>query len=159
MTLSKLPKTGQAVITDLGESHDIHPRNKLDVARRLARWALAKDYGFDIVHRSPQYSSHETKGNRIVLKFDHVGGGLDTFDTRKPVGFAIAGKDQTFVWAEAQIIGKDQIAVWSPDVESPVAVRYAWANNPVCNVQNRETLPLTPFRTDDWAGVTKGVVK
>ena len=159
MTLSKLPNTGQAVITDLGESHDIHPRNKLGVARRLARWALAKDYGFDIVYRSPQYKSHEVKGSKVVVTIDHIGSGLDTFDVRTPIGFAIAGEDKAFVWAEAKIVGKDRIEVWAEGVSKPVAVRYAWANNPVCNVQNREGLPLTPFRTDEWPGVTANVKK
>jgi len=125
MTLSKLPNTGQAVITDLGESHDIHPRNKLGVARRLARWALAKDYGFDIVYHSPQYKSHEVKDNKVVLTFDHVGGGLDTFDIRTPIGFAIAAEDKEFVWAQAKIVGKDRIEVWAEGISEPVSVRYA----------------------------------
>jgi sialate O-acetylesterase len=96
----------------------------------------------------------EKKGNRIILTFDHVGGGLDTFDVRQPIGFAIAGKDRKFSWAQANIIGKDRVEVWSEKVQDPVAVRYAWADNPVCNLQNREGLPATPFRTDDWPGVT-----
>jgi sialate O-acetylesterase len=154
MTMSKLANTGEAVITDLGEAHDIHPRNKLDVARRLARWALAKDYGQKLVYRSPIYKSCYIEGKRMIVSFDHVGGGLDTFDVRQPVGFAIAGPDKKFVWAQAKITGKDTIEVWSDQIAEPVSVRYAWADNPVCNVQNREHLPLTPFRTDTWAGVT-----
>ena len=154
MTMSKLKNTGEAVITDLGEAHDIHPKNKQDVAKRLARWALAKDYGIDIVYRSPLYKSMEKSGKKIVVSFDHAGGGLDTFDVRKPIGFTIAGKDQKFVSAQAKIVGRDKVEVWSDAVSEPAAVRYAWANNPVCNMQNREGLPLTPFRTDDWKGVT-----
>ena len=154
MTMSKLPNTGEAVIVNLGESSDIHPKNKQDVAKRLARWALARDYGMDIVYRSPVYKSMETDGNKIILTFDHVGGGLDTFDVPELIGFTIAGEDKKFVPATAKIIGKDKIEVSSDQVESPVAVRYAWADNPVCNVQNAEGLPLTPFRTDDWKGVT-----
>lgn len=154
MTMSKLPNTGEAVILNLGESSDIHPKNKQDVAKRLARWALAHDYGMDIVYRSPIYKSMETDGNKIVLTFDHVGGGLDTFDVPKLIGFTIAGEDQKFVPATAKIIGKNQIEVTSDQIEAPAAVRYAWADNPVCNVQNLEGLPLTPFRTDDWKGVT-----
>jgi sialate O-acetylesterase len=154
MVMSKLPNTGEAVITDLGEAHDIHPRNKLDVARRLARWALVKDYGYDLVYRSPIHKSCHIEDNHMIVIFDHVGGGLDTFDVRQPVGFAIAGADKKFVWAQAKITGKDTIEVWSDQVDEPVAVRYGWADNPVCNVQNREHLPLTPFRTDTWAGVT-----
>jgi sialate O-acetylesterase len=159
MTMDKLPNTGQAVIYDLGEAHDIHPRDKQNVAKRLARWALANEYGYDIPYRSPQYKSMEKKGSRIVLTFDHVGGGLDTHDVRQPIGFAVAGEDQQFHWAQARILGKDQIEVWSDEVSDPVAVRYAWANNPVANVQSKEGLKLTPFRTDDWKGVTEGVTK
>jgi len=151
----KLPNTGQAVITDLGESHDIHPRNKQDVAKRLARWALAKDYGYDIAYRSPEYQSMEQQDDKIELTFDHVGKGLDTFDVRTPIGFTIAGEDQKFVNAKAKIIGKDKIVVWSDAVSNPVAVRYAWADNPICNVQSADGLKLTPFRTDDWPGITK----
>jgi sialate O-acetylesterase len=150
-----LPNTGQAVITDLGEADDIHPRNKLDVAKRLARWALAKDYGFQIVHRSPEFQSLEIQGEQVVLTFDHVGGGLDTFDVRQPVGFSVAGEDRIFHWAtKSSIVGKNQITLECDAVSKPVAVRYAWADNPVCNVQNKEGLPLTPFRSDQWPGVT-----
>jgi sialate O-acetylesterase len=157
MTMSKLPNTGEAVILDLGEASDIHPKNKQDVAKRLARWALAKDYGFDLVYRSPIYRSMEQQEGSIIVTFDHVGGGLDTFDVREPIGFTIAGEDRVFHHASAEFVGQgpvSQVKVWSPDVPSPMAVRYAWADNPICNVQNREGLPLTPFRTDDWPGVT-----
>lgn len=154
MTMSKLPHTGQAVIIDLGEGKDIHPRNKQDVAKRLSRWALAQDYGFSIPYRSPEYHSMERQGSKIVVKFQHVGGGFRTFDTDEVKGFAIAGADQKWRWAKAKIIGNDAIEVWSEEVPEPVAVRYAWANNPVCNVYSINGLPLTPFRTDDWKGVT-----
>lgn len=154
LTLDRLPNTGQAIIIDLGEADDIHPKNKQDVAKRLARLALAQDYGFDIVHQSPRYTSMSRKGNKILLQFNQVGGGLDTFDIRTPIGFTIAGEDRQFFHASAKIIGNDQIEVWSDSVNKPIAVRYAWADNPVCNVQNREGLPLTPFRTDDWPGIT-----
>jgi len=159
MTLAKLPNTGQAVITDLGEAHDIHPKDKQNVAKRLARWALAKDYGIGIPYRSPEFKSSEVNGNKIVVTMDHVGGGLDTFDVRKPVGLAIAGEDKVFKWAEGKIVGKDKIEVWSTDVANPVAVRYAWADNPVCNLQSLEGLPVTPFRSDDWPGLTADVHK
>tara|TARA_A100001037_G_scaffold161198_1_gene145164 strand:+ start:84 stop:692 length:609 start_codon:yes stop_codon:yes gene_type:complete len=154
-----LPNSGQAVITDLGESHDIHPRNKQDVAKRLARWALARDYGFDLVYRSPQYQGHEVKGSKVLLTFDVFGSQLDTHDVRDVIGFTIAGEDRKFVKAKARMIGSNQIEVWADGVEHPVSVRYAWANNPICNVQNREHLPLTPFRTDQWDGVTVGRVQ
>jgi sialate O-acetylesterase len=155
MTMARLPNTGQAVIIDLGEGRDIHPRNKQDVAKRLARWALARDYGVtDLPYRSPEYKSMQKQSNKIVLTFDHVGSGLYTFDVTKPVGFAIAGSDKKFVWADAQLDGTNKIVVWSDKVADPVAVRYAWADNPVCNVYSRDGLPLTPFRTDDWPGIT-----
>ncbi|MGB0761561.1 MAG: sialate O-acetylesterase, partial [Rubripirellula sp.] len=159
MTMSKLPNTGEAIIIELGEASDIHPRNKQDVAKRLARWALANDYGYDIPFRSPIYQSMTVKDSKAILKFDHVGGRLDTFDVREPLGFAIAGEDKKFVNAKAKITGKDTIEVWNEDVKDPVAVRYAWATNPVCNVQSSEGLQMTPFRTDDWPGVTVDVVK
>jgi sialate O-acetylesterase len=151
LTLS-LPNTGQAVTIDIGEADDIHPRNKQDVGRRLARWALAKDYGKDIVYSGPAYRSMKRVGNKIVLQFDHVGGGLiakgDTLE-----GFAIAGEDRQFVWADATIEG-DTVVVSSPSVEEPVAVRYGWADNPAANLYNQAGLPASPFRTDSWPGIT-----
>lgn len=158
ITMSKLPNTGEAVIVDLGEAADIHPRNKQDVAKRLSRWALAQDYGYEIPYRSPTYREMSVKDGKAVLHFDHVGGGLDTFDVNELIGFAVAGDDRKFVKAEARIVpgSKDTIEVWSDQVDQPVAVRYAWADNPVCNVQSQEGLPMTPFRTDDWDGVTAG---
>ena len=154
MTMDALPNTGEAVILNLGEASDIHPKNKQDVAMRLARWALAEDYGVKVVHQSPRYKSMEVKGNKAILTFDHVGGGLDTFDVPTPIGFTIAGEDQKFVKANAKIVGSNKIEVWNDAVATPAAVRYAWADNPVCNVQNKEGLPLTPFRSDDWPGIT-----
>jgi sialate O-acetylesterase len=154
MTLKASPNVGQAVIIDLGESHDIHPKNKQVVASRLSRWALARDYGLDLAYRSPEYESMEVVDGKIVVTFDHVGAGLDTFDVEEPVGFVIAGDDRRFVWARARIIGENQVEVWHEAVTRPTAVRYAWADNPVCNLQSREGLPATPFRTDDWPGIT-----
>lgn len=159
MTMSKLPNTGEAVIIDIGEANDIHPTNKRDVGNRLARWALAKDYGFDqLAYHSPIYKSMEVKGDHILVTFDHTGKGLDTVDVNDLLGFTIAGKDKEFRHAKAQILGKGsertQIKVWSDQVKKPVSVRYAWADNPICNVRNYDGLPLTPFRTDDWKGIT-----
>ena len=154
MTLDRLPKGGQAVIIDIGEGKDIHPKNKQGVANRLARLALANDYGVHVPSQSPRYTSMEKSGNKIVLKFAHAGAGLQTFDVNELRGFSIAGADKKFVWAKAQIIGSGVIEVWSDKISEPAAVRYAWADNPVCNVYGRDGLPLTPFRTDEWPGVT-----
>ena len=157
MAMSKLPNTGQAVIVDLGESADIHPRNKQDVAKRLARWPLAKQYGFDIAFQSPLYRSVTFSNGKANVVFDHVGRGLDTFDIKEPLGFTVAGADQRFVTAEARIIGKNVVEVWSPEVAQPVSVRFGWADNPVRNLQSFDGLPVTPFRTDQWTGVTEGI--
>jgi sialate O-acetylesterase len=154
MTQDRLPNTGQAVIIDIGDGADIHPLNKLEVARRLARWALARDYGKNIVCQSPRYDSMEVKDGKITVKFKDVGGNLRTLDTAEVKGFAIAGDDKKWVWAEAKIVAPDQVAVSSKEVPKPVAVRYAWADNPVCNLYNQAGLPVTPFRSDDWPGVT-----
>ncbi len=152
MTLSK-PNTGQAVIIDIGEANDIHPKNKQDVGKRLALWALAKDYGRDLEYSSPMYKSMKKDGDKIVVTFDHTDGGLVTKDGEPLKGFAIAGADKKFVWADAKIDG-DKVVVSSSEVADPVAVRYAWADNPVCNLFSKEGLPACPFRTDDWPGLT-----
>lgn len=150
-----LPRTGEAVIIDLGEGNDIHPKNKYDVAARLVRWALAKDYGFNIEPQSPTYKDVSITGNKATLKFDHIGGGMRTVDVAEVRGFAICGEDKKWVWADAKITGNDTVEVSSKDVAAPVAVRYAWAENPVCNVFGKNGLPLTPFRTDDFPMTTK----
>ncbi|MHC4179335.1 MAG: sialate O-acetylesterase, partial [Planctomycetota bacterium] len=147
-TLS-VPNTGMAVTIDVGEAGDIHPKNKQDVGRRLALWALGTTYGRDIVYCGPLYKSMRKRDSRIVIQFDHVGGGLVAKDSDELKGFAIAGEDKKFVWARARI-RKDRVVVSSRDVESPVAVRYAWAANPSCNLYNQAGLPASPFRTDDW---------
>lgn len=143
-----VPNTGMAVTIDIGEEKDIHPKNKQDVGKRLAQWALAKTYGKDVVACGPLYKSMKQEDGKIVVEFDYAAGRLvSKGDTLK--GFAIAGEDKTFVWAEAKIEG-DKVVVSSPKVKSPVAVRYAWANNPECNLFNQAGLPASPFRTDDW---------
>ena len=151
-----LPNTGEAVIIDLGEGNDIHPKNKYDVAARLVRWALANDYGMkDMEPQSPVYKEIAIAGGKASIKFDHVGGGLRTVDVGDVRGFAICGEDRKWVWADAEIKGADSIEVWNDAVATPVAVRYAWANNPVCNVYSKIGLPMTPFRTDDFPMTTK----
>ena len=156
MTLDRLDNTGQAVTINIGEGRDIHPRNKLTVAKRLARWALANDYGFSIDYQSPRFQRMEVQRNKLLLTFNHVGQGLYSFDTREPRGFSICGEDGVFVWAQAKIVDKSQVLVWAKSVLSPTHVRYAWAANPVCNIMSRSGLPLTPFRTDDFPMLTLG---
>lgn len=147
-TLS-VPNTGMAVTIDVGEANDIHPKNKQDVGKRLALWALGTTYGKQLVYCGPLYKSMRKRDNRIVIQFDHVGEGLVAKDSDELKGFAIAGEDKKFVWAEARI-RKDRVVVSSPEVENPVAVRYGWACNPTCNLYNQAGLPASPFRTDDW---------
>ena len=152
MTLT-LPKTGMAVIIDIGDADNIHPKNKQDVGKRLALWALADTYGKKLVYSGPIYKSMKVDGGSIVLKFDHVGGGLVAKGDETLKGFSVAGADRKFVWADAKIDG-DTVVVSSDKVSEPAAVRYAWADNPVCNFYNKEDLPASPFRTDKWPGVT-----
>jgi sialate O-acetylesterase len=149
--------TGMAVTIDLGDARDIHPKNKHEVGRRLARQALSVAYCQSLVASGPLFRSMTITGNEAHLQFYHVGGGLVSRgnDLR---GFAIAGVDQKFVWAKATIIG-NKVVVSSDQVAMPVAVRYAWADNPDCNLYNKEGLPASPFRTDDWPGVTFGVLR
>jgi sialate O-acetylesterase len=151
-----LPNTGEAVIIDIGEEKDIHPRNKQDVGYRLALNALAKTYGKNIEYSGPEYESMQITGNAVQLTFTHTGKGLiakDNYGYLK--GFTIAGADQKFVWAKARIEG-NKVIVESHDVKNPVAVRYAWANNPNdANLYNSEGLPASPFRTDNWTLTTE----
>ncbi|GIW79401.1 MAG: 9-O-acetylesterase [Gemmatales bacterium] len=141
--------TGMAVTIDIGEANNIHPKNKQDVGLRLALWALAKTYGKDIVPSGPIYKAMKKQDNKIIVTFDHVGSGLATRDGKEVRGFAVAGKDRKFVWADARIVG-DTIEVSSSKVADPVAVRYAWSANPDANLINKEQLPASPFRTDNW---------
>ncbi|MDD4032778.1 MAG: sialate O-acetylesterase [Bacteroidales bacterium] len=155
MALS-LPNTAQAVLTDIGEANDIHPKNKQDVGLRMALGAIHLSYGGNVVYSGPVYKSMKVEGNRIILTFDPAGSGLvakDKYGYLK--GFAIAGEDHRFVWAQARIEG-NQIIVHSDKVVNPISVRYAWANNPdEANLYNQEGFPASPFRTDDWPGITK----
>jgi sialate O-acetylesterase len=153
MTLS-IPNTGMAVTIDIGEANDIHPRNKQDVGLRLALPALAKLHELkNIVYSGPIYKSMKIEKSRIRISFNHVGGGL-VVHGKKLEGFSVAGKDRKFVWADANLEGNTVVAS-SPQVTKPVAVRYAWAENPQCNLFNSSDLPASPFRTDNWPGITK----
>ncbi len=156
MTL-QLPNTGMAVTTDIGESNDIHPRNKQDVGKRLAAIALHQEYKKDIEYSGPVYRSMKIEGNKIRLEFDHIGKGLEARDKYGYLkGFAIAGEDQKFSYAKAVIEG-DEIVVYSEAVSTPVAVRYSWENDPAeSNLFNKDGFPAGPFRTDTWKGVTEG---
>jgi sialate O-acetylesterase len=147
-TLS-LPATGMAVTIDVGDV-DLHPPRKREVGERLARIARARVYGDKkVVDRGPTFTEMKIEGDAAVLRFDHVDGGWKTAKSERPSGFAIAGADKRFVWADARIDG-DKIVVRSASVAAPVAVRYGWADNPACNLFNGEGLPAAPFRTDDW---------
>lgn len=150
-----LLNTGQAVIIDLGEGRDIHPRKKYEVASRLVRWALVKDYGYDLPYRSPEFAGMTIEGGTVAIDFETFGSQLKTYDKQEVLGFAICGADRVWHWADAQVIDEDTVAVSSEAVPEPVAVRYAWADNPVCNLMSAEGLPVTPFRTDDFPWTTE----
>ncbi len=151
MTLS-LPYTGMAVIIDVGDANNIHPTDKQTVGKRLALIALAHDYGQDVEDSGPVYTSMAVEDNQIRLHFDHVDSGL-VAKGGALTGFAVAGADRQFHWAEAEIDGRT-VVVKSDEVTKPVAVRYAWADNPACNLYNGAGLPASPFRTDNWPGLT-----
>jgi sialate O-acetylesterase len=170
MTLS-VPNTGQAILIDIGDMNNIHPADKMDVGDRLARIALAQTYGQAIPYSGPVYDSMTVEGDKVRIKFQHTDGGLvakplpandpSVAPDLKPVplvrnspdseleGFAICGADHQWKWATARIDGTT-VLVSSPEVPAPVAVRYAWAANPICNLYNGAGLPACPFRTDDF---------
>ena len=144
-----LPRAGMAVTMDIGNLKDIHPKNKQEVGRRLALWALAKDYDKDIVYSGPVNTRSVVEGDKVRLEFDHVGSGLATRDDHSPSHFEIAGSDKVFHPAVATIDGAS-LVVSSPKVTSPVAVRYAFTSEAMPNLMNKEGLPAVPFRTDQW---------
>ena len=139
---------------DIGEGNDIHPRNKLDVGKRLSLAALKIAYHKDLVHSGPTYESMKIKDNAIEITFSNIGGGLVLKHPQKTKSFVIAGKNKKFYWASAKI-EEGKVLVFSPEVPDPVAVRYAWASNPQVSLYNREGLPASPFRTDSWKGITE----
>lgn len=150
-----LPNTGQAVIIDLGEGKDIHPKNKHDVAARLVRWALAKDYGLNFPYRSPEFKGMTIEGGKAIITVDCFGSKLRPFDVEEARGFAICGEDKVWHWATGKVLGADKVEVSSAAVTAPIAVRYAWSDNPVANLASMNGLPLTPFRTDQFEPITK----
>ncbi|MEI6075078.1 MAG: sialate O-acetylesterase [Verrucomicrobiota bacterium] len=151
----QLTNTGQAVIIDLGEGKDIHPRNKHDVAARLVRWALVKDYGMKLPFRSPEFQNLTINSNKAIVTIDCFGSKLRPFGVEEAKGFAVCGADKVWHWATGKIVGGNKVEVWSDAVASPSAVRYAWCDNPVCNLYSNDGLPVTPFRTDGFEMITK----
>lgn len=145
-----LPNTGMAVAIDLGEWNDLHPLNKKDVGERLALLARKLAYGEkDLVASGPLYKSMRVEGNKAIIEFSNIGSGLMVKGGGQLKHFAIAGRDKKFVWAKA-IIEDDRVVVWHDDIPNPVAVRYAWADNPEgANLYNREGLPASPFTTEE----------
>jgi sialate O-acetylesterase len=155
MALS-LPKTGMAVTIDIGEANDIHPKNKRDVGKRLALAALHVAYGKDIVYTGPVFKSMKIEGQKVRITFDYGGSNPIIKDKYGYVkGFAIAGLDRKFHWAKGEL-ENDQVVIWCDQVKEPVAIRYAWSQNPDdANIFNDAGLPALPFRTDNWKGVTE----
>lgn len=142
-TLS-VPHTAMTVNIDLGEWNDIHPDNKKDVGERMALAAIKIAYGENIVYAGPMYRSATVEEGKIIISFTHTGSGFITNDEEMIRGFAIAGPDKKFVWANARADG-DRIIVWHKDIADPKYIRYAWADNPDVNLYNREGLPASPF--------------
>lgn len=144
-----VPNTGMAVTLDIGEANNIHPADKQDVGKRLALWALAKNYNKKVVYSGPLYKSMKIEGNKIIISFDYADGGLVLNHIEGVNNFLIAGKDHNFIKADVKIDGK-QLTVSSPEINNPVAVRYAWSNTAQGTLYNKAGLPASSFRTDDW---------
>jgi sialate O-acetylesterase len=150
-----LPATGMAVTIDIGNSTDIHPKNKQDVGKRLALWALAQEYGRDLVKSGPLYRRATVSGSALEIAFEHARG-LATRDGEAPRGFELAGSDRVYHPAEARIEG-ERVILSSPAVPRPVAARYAWKDDPLeANLVNGAGLPASPFRSDSWPLFTAG---
>ena len=144
-----VPNTGMAMAVDVGKATDIHPPNKQEVARRLVLIARAKVYGEALIYSGPLYDSMTVEGEKARIAFTELADGLVSKTGETLASFTIAGEDKIFHQAQA-IIEENTVLVWSPDVAKPVAVRYAWADDPVCSLYNLTGLPASPFRTDDW---------
>lgn len=156
LTLNKLPGLGMAVGIDIGDGDQLHPVDKKDVGARMALLAEKIAYGEPIVAASPTYKSMEVKADSVILSFENAQDGLVAGGGQPLHYFAIAGADRRFVWANARIEG-DKVIVFNSSIPHPIAVRYGWAGNPLgCNLYNRAGLPASPFRTDDWPGLTFG---
>ena len=146
-----------AVAIDIGDASNIHPLNKQDVGKRLMLSALKVAYNKDIVHSGPIYKSMEIEDNKAIISFNHIGSGLLVKSKHGYINeFEIAGADKKFYWAKAKLKGV-KIIDWSDKVKNPVAVRMGWSANPSgFNLYNKEGLPASPFRTDNWKGITDG---
>jgi sialate O-acetylesterase len=156
-TAMAVPNSGLIVTIDIGEAHDIHPKNKLAVGKRMARWALVTAYHQKMTPTGPMFRQAKRRGSKLELKFDVVGKGLRIQDGDKLDEFAVAGPDHRWRWANAQIKGRDHLMVWSADVPLPEAARYAFNSNPRHpNLTNDTAIPASPFRSDNWPGPTDG---
>lgn len=145
----QLINTGMALAIDIGDGEDIHPKNKQEVGKRLALLAANKTYGIKLVSEGPKMQSYKITGSQIEISYSAVGSGLTTRNGGILKGFAVAGPDKKFYWATAELKG-DKVILHAPQVEFPIAIRYAWANNPECNLYNNDGFPAVPFRTDSW---------
>jgi sialate O-acetylesterase len=150
-TLLTTDHTGMVVTIDVGDADDLHPKNKRDIGQRLANWALARDYGQDVVASGPIFREMIIRGAQVELAFDGADGGLVTSEGHPLMGFELAGADDgdgTFVAATAVIYGVDRVVVQHPEIAHPIAVRYAWADNPLGNLCNAASgLPASPFQS------------
>lgn len=152
-TLS-LNNTGMAVTIDIGDSTDLHPADKKDVGLRLALIALDNVYDKDeFFFSGPVFKSFEIEKEKIIISFNHTANGLIAKGGKNLRGFKICDEDKSFIDAKAEIVD-NTVVVWCDKVKNPIAVRYAWADNPSCNLYNSALLPASPFRTDDWPEVT-----
>jgi sialate O-acetylesterase len=152
LTAKTVANVGLAVTIDVGEAGNLHPPRKAEIGERLALWALGTSYGKKLEYSGPLYQSMRVEGPAMRIHFQHTGGGLKAQGSELQ-GFTIAGGDKKFHRAVASIDG-NSVVVSSPEVQAPVAVRYAWADSPECNLFSKENLPASPFRTDDWPGAT-----
>ena len=153
LTTRQVPNAGIAVTIDVGDPNDVHPHRKAEVGQRLALLALGTTYKKPIVYSGPLYQSMTVEGNKIRIRFTNSGRRIEPHGSGQLAGFAIAGADRKFHWAEATIDGVS-VVVSSPDVTVPAAVRYAWGDSPRCNLFNDAGLAASPFRTDNWPGIT-----
>jgi sialate O-acetylesterase len=149
------PHTGLVVTIDVGNPTDVHPTNKKTIGERLAQWALGTTYGRDLVPSGPLFKKAAFEGEKVIIEFDHAGSGLATRDGGPVRGVVISNDSGKFRWATAEIRG-DILVVTSDRYDDPTSVRYGWADNPDwANLINKEGLPASPFRTDDWPGITE----